>query len=181
MKQSDKVKSASKTWPYVLAFAELMEAKLEKNRHKGDRDGWISDSEDELYERLKQESRELGNEIRKYESPEKIALEAVDVANFAMMIADVAGELEIRPISDSSEVKNELSYKVMAEMQWQRVKLESELKAALLEVDKLRKLCGKFAVSIISNEPLLQSNALADFNRLNFKSSPQSESTKGDV
>lgn len=89
----------SPTWPYVLAFAIRMEAKLEKNRHKGDREGWIKDDPEDLISRLKQELVDLETEVEHRIEPgvvgvgsvESIAGEAADVANFAMMIADVCG------------------------------------------------------------------------------------------
>jgi NTP pyrophosphatase (non-canonical NTP hydrolase) len=89
----------SPTWPYVLAFAKRMEAKLEKNRHKGDRSGWLLDEADELLERLREELCELDDAmveavVRMHEPlnarwiAENVANEAADVANFAMMLAD---------------------------------------------------------------------------------------------
>lgn len=87
----------SPTWPYVLAFAKRMEAKLALNRHKGDRGGWINNTADELLERLKEELEELEGALlphpglAKDRSQERRADEAADVANFAMMIADVCG------------------------------------------------------------------------------------------
>lgn len=88
---------ASPTWPYVLAFARLMEAKLAKNRHKGDRSGWIKNEPDRLAERLLEELEELETEIGNGMNyvPSRVASEAADVANFAMMIADVCGGLDV--------------------------------------------------------------------------------------
>ncbi len=76
-----------------------MEAKLEKNRHKGNREGWLNDDIDDLLERLREELCELDDAIceghvRMHEPlnaawmAAKVADEAADVANFAMMIAD---------------------------------------------------------------------------------------------
>ncbi len=91
----------------VAAFAQLMEAKLRENDHKG---GW-------KYEVTSYLSRRLGNELKELRaavaarhkelmqgwppiSAEKraghavtVGREAADVANFAMMIADVCGAL----------------------------------------------------------------------------------------
>lgn len=91
--------SDSPTWPYVLEFAKRMESKLARNRHKGDREGWINDEPDALLARLHEETRELENElaiavVRMHEPlnasmmANRVADEAADVANFAMMIAD---------------------------------------------------------------------------------------------
>jgi NTP pyrophosphatase (non-canonical NTP hydrolase) len=89
--------SDSPTWPYVLAFAQRMEAKLAKNRHKGDRNGWINCNPDELAFRIRDELAELEDALRLVRHKEnivasereQIANEAADVANFAMMIADI--------------------------------------------------------------------------------------------
>ncbi len=78
----------SATEPYVRAFGDLMEKKLNLNRHKGDRDGWIQDSAESLLGRCKDELDELRDAIRRGASPEEIANEAADVGNFAMMVAD---------------------------------------------------------------------------------------------
>ena len=89
----------STTWPLVLEFAKRMEAKLEKNRHKGNREGWLGDDIDDLLDRLREETVELDTAIcighvRMNESlnapfmAQQIADEAADVANFAMMISD---------------------------------------------------------------------------------------------
>ena len=96
-----RAENASPTWPYVLAFARVMEAKLEKNRHKGDREGWLALSFDELYRKMEGEWYEVKTEtVRKTLYPERyevgsIVKECADLANFALMIADVAGELAI--------------------------------------------------------------------------------------
>ena len=89
----------SPTWPYVLAFAEAMEEKLAANRHKGDREGWLKDSPEALFARLEEETRELlcVLESSYILSKTKVLHEAADVANFAMMIADVCGGLDVRP------------------------------------------------------------------------------------
>ena len=79
----------SPTWPWVLRFAQMMEAKLAANRHKGDRDGWIGMPRAALMDLLRAEVEELGAAANS-----EAGLEAADVANFAMMIADVTGALE---------------------------------------------------------------------------------------
>lgn len=78
----------SATLPYVLRFATEMEAKLDANRHKGDRQGWLSCTPHSLLTRLKEEVQELEDAMRdgRFESAKG---EAADVGNFAMMIADV--------------------------------------------------------------------------------------------
>ncbi len=79
----------SPTFPYVLAFAEAMEAKLAKNRHKGDRAGWLKLTTDELWNLMRNEIVELRQAIENGNA-EDIKKEAADVANFVMMIADKA-------------------------------------------------------------------------------------------
>jgi NTP pyrophosphatase (non-canonical NTP hydrolase) len=98
----------SATWPYVLAFAREMEVKLAANRHKGDREGWARESTEWLMTRLREEVAELQAQLpyrvgvrsaddsgwESRGSPRGIREEAADVANFAMMIADVGGGLK---------------------------------------------------------------------------------------
>lgn len=69
--------------PELRRFAEMMELKLRKNDHKG---GWLMDDERDLLIRMVEEQGELAKEVDRG-SPERAAAEAVDVANFAMMIA----------------------------------------------------------------------------------------------
>jgi hypothetical protein len=93
--------------PEVAAFALLMEAKLRENDHKG---GWKDESIaylsrrcgnelKELRGRLEQRHREIMKgwpPVAERTLPEivvSIGREAADVANFAMMIADVCGAL----------------------------------------------------------------------------------------
>lgn len=78
--------------PEVAAFAQLMERELRVNDHKG---GWQYEDPLCLLDRLREESRELkcavGGAITP--DPDSVGSEAADVANFAMMIADVCGAL----------------------------------------------------------------------------------------
>lgn len=94
--------------PEVEAFAQAMERKLLANDHKG---GWRCDDPHALLDRLHDEAAELDNirhlmhacVIRRAEYPvgqgdpsihaARVLDEAADVANFAMMIADVCGAL----------------------------------------------------------------------------------------
>jgi NTP pyrophosphatase (non-canonical NTP hydrolase) len=73
------------------AFQRIMFDKLKANRHKG---GWKNASKRELFERLRAELTELQDEmLHGTPDPDAIAKECADVANFAMMIADVVGGL----------------------------------------------------------------------------------------
>ena len=88
----------------LIKFQQVMLEKLEKNKHKG---GWRGDKWQNLYLRLDQEEDEMYAELVQLDTyirgsmPEhvireqarKVAREAADVANFAMMIADVCGGL----------------------------------------------------------------------------------------
>lgn len=79
----------SPTWPFVLAFAKRMEYKLSLNRRKGDRQGWLKMSEKEILDRIDDEVEELNEAFALSVTPdEAIAMEAADVANFCMMMAD---------------------------------------------------------------------------------------------
>ena len=84
----------------VQKFAELMEKVLQENDHKG---GWENCDFDYLFIRLTEEKRELRNlfhkrkfhydlELKSEKLKEKAIKEAVDVANFCMMIADVINQ-----------------------------------------------------------------------------------------
>ena len=78
--------------PELARFARLMEDKLRENDHKP---GWKDDSPDALFARLLQEAGELSRVILSHafdSGPAEahiLTREAADVANFAMMIADV--------------------------------------------------------------------------------------------
>ncbi len=82
--------------PEVAAFATLMEQQLRANDHKT---GWKTDSSFALWSRLLQETIEL-NQARTARNPDSalIGREAADVANFAMMVADVMGGLPVETI-----------------------------------------------------------------------------------
>ena len=75
--------------PEVRKFAELMEREL---RHNDWKPGWKGESELYLVQRLLQETAELVAVLRKGGD---LGAEAADVANYAMMIADVSGWLAI--------------------------------------------------------------------------------------
>lgn len=79
--------------PEVAAFALAMEQKLRENDHKG---GWKKCTLAYLMKRLREETKELADAVsRRSEgwAAGKFRREAADVANFAMMIADVCGEI----------------------------------------------------------------------------------------
>lgn len=81
----------------VMWFANQMEKKLQKTGYKGDRDTWLMCSETHLLRRLLDEAEELVVAVREEERIRRgrvglnaIISECVDVANFAMMLADRA-------------------------------------------------------------------------------------------
>lgn len=85
----------------VFAFARLMEEKLREHDSEdgfGKR-GWASDDPLRLFRRLLQENAEMFEALmlwqsRLHQDPMPTARECADVANFAMMIADVVGGLK---------------------------------------------------------------------------------------
>lgn len=87
--------------PEVMAFAHAMEKRLRRNDYKG---GWKNCKSDYLIKRLCEEYLELRDSIR-----EKgmwgpwVRGEAADVANFAMMIWDLAMIAENGPQSEGEE------------------------------------------------------------------------------
>lgn len=93
--------------PVVLAFAHLMEAKLRENEWKG---GWQKCSPESLLARVREETDELAEAIGPGSRTDVglwrplVANEAADVANMAMMVADVCGGLDAeacKSIADS--------------------------------------------------------------------------------
>lgn len=102
--------------PEVLAFAQLMEAKLRANDHKP---GWKNDDPNALCDRVHEEALELAEATAGYGLSrsyawnfeglqteeaylnklatvcERVGHEAADVANMAMMVADACGALPI--------------------------------------------------------------------------------------
>lgn len=82
--------------PEVRSFANAMEEKLRANDHKG---GWEEMRPEWLTGRLKGEVEELCEAVHPAQGPadrfpDRIIGEAADVANFAMMVADVCGGLK---------------------------------------------------------------------------------------
>lgn len=94
--------------PTLQWFAEWMEKVLKANDHKG---GWLDMEFSDLIKRLREETRELDYTTHSHHVPwigngdtgdrapytriepidwHTVVLEATDVANFAMMIADIA-------------------------------------------------------------------------------------------
>ena len=67
-------------------FAYVMKEKLERNRHKGTWRVWPIDC---IFSRILDEVLELAVAIKTGESPEEVEFEAADVADFAMMVADI--------------------------------------------------------------------------------------------
>jgi len=76
--------------PELSRFAEIMERKLKANDHRG---GWRTCDPLFLLARLLEEAGELAGAVCSPAYDRRlIQKEAADVANFAMMIADVVGE-----------------------------------------------------------------------------------------
>jgi hypothetical protein len=76
--------------PVVVRFSESMLFKLHRHHAKGDREGWAKEDPQWLLSRLLEETSELSAAIN-LGNPTDVRNEAADVANFAMMIADVCG------------------------------------------------------------------------------------------
>lgn len=82
--------------PVVREFAAGMEAKLRMNDHKPH---WRTCSLEYLRARLSQEVAELDGALEDGD-PRLVRGEAVDVANFAMMLADVAAMRALEALRD---------------------------------------------------------------------------------
>lgn len=80
--------SCSDTWPHVIDFACVMEAKLEqKKSKKGGRDGWLALDVTTLRKLLSNELDEMDQALS-WGDANAVAEEAADVGNVAMMISD---------------------------------------------------------------------------------------------
>lgn len=77
--------------PAVRKFAEAMERKLQEHDHDRGEDGWLADDPASLLPRIEEELEELKDACSPwhFSQAERARDEAVDVANFAMMIYDV--------------------------------------------------------------------------------------------
>ncbi len=79
----------------ITTFTKNMEKKLIQNGHKGNRNSWLHLTYKQLFDLLNNEIDELIEAIWEQKSEDHIIDECADVANFAMMIADVARENKI--------------------------------------------------------------------------------------
>lgn len=93
--------------PEVVAFAQAMERKLRANDHKG---GWEDEDPEWLMDRLKEEVAELDRAITTRDggplsgrAMKRVIREASDVANFAMMLAQVCGGMPVEFELDTSK------------------------------------------------------------------------------
>jgi NTP pyrophosphatase (non-canonical NTP hydrolase) len=85
---------ATRWRPEVQAFADAMEAKLRKHDATRGPTGWRTDNSLDLIARLREEVHEFLGALNPAAPPQADVLgEAADVANFAMMLADVTGNL----------------------------------------------------------------------------------------
>lgn len=138
-------REASATWPYVLAFAHEMERKLAANRHKGDREGWVKMPQGWLLTRVLAETAELASALDAEDGSARITSEAADLANFAMMIADVAGGLSLLGATPREDARAEAAHvaaqivtpAIRLKLGAQTEYLESAIRAALVECDNL--------------------------------------------
>lgn len=99
--------TAPTSWwrPEVVTFADLMERELRNNDHKG---GWKGCAAGPLLDRVYEELNELRDALFSYprdtlEYRRKIAEEAADVANMAMMVVDVCDALPPPPAKEPSD------------------------------------------------------------------------------
>lgn len=80
------------------AFVQAMADELRANAHKGDRAGWLTMNEREAVSEVLYHAAKLAYAARKFKRGEETAQSvrefAADVANCALMVADVCGVLE---------------------------------------------------------------------------------------
>lgn len=127
--------------PEVIAFATLMEQQLRENDWKG---GWRGVPEYELLGRLKEETEELCDALTRRATLtgerliENVGREAADVANFAMMIADVCGALPTppAPVEAVSKERFDLVEAAMQRHYDEVQRLTAQTKALRLDLQK---------------------------------------------
>lgn len=85
------IDAPSKPRESIMRFAQQMEEKLAANDHKG---GWENEDIGYLLTRLREELDELVNAVD-FGTQKDVVGEAADIANFAMMIADRAADVEV--------------------------------------------------------------------------------------
>jgi len=131
----------------VREFALAMEAKLAANDHKG---GWKQDGAFSLFGRLVEESGELSDAlIATTAEPRRVLHEAVDVANFAMMIADVAGGLRSTQIQEETKMPETNELTIRCPMCEQVVAVTKERTIATHDgAPPCRAVCGFSGASI---------------------------------
>ena len=76
----------------LVPFLALMRKELHANSHKGDREGWLRMTPKQALEEIRHHEWKLAKAIEG-DSTEDIPEYAADVANCAMMVADVCGVL----------------------------------------------------------------------------------------
>lgn len=82
--------------PEVVAFAVAMEKELRENDHKG---GWKTEGISYFIEKLHEEVNELTKALGDIKATKRRVLsEAADVANIAMMLADIRGSLNLEAV-----------------------------------------------------------------------------------
>jgi len=80
----------------LLPFLGLMRQELHANSSKGDRPGWLSMTAETCLLEIYWHVSKLSVAVRD-QNPQRIAEHAADVANMAMMQADIAGVLAAAP------------------------------------------------------------------------------------
>lgn len=97
--------------PEVAAFANLMEDTLRAHDDtigsRRGKTGWKTMKADDAYDYLQDEWAELAQAFHQG-SPEAIRAEAVDVANYLMMLLDVTGQLS--PPTTEDELNEQIWY-----------------------------------------------------------------------
>ena len=93
--------------PEVLAFAFEMERKLRLGDLKYGGQTWKGKQPVVILPWIRAEEMELRAALATGE-PGDVAAEAADVANFALMIADVAGELDLDHAKEALAIQNDI-------------------------------------------------------------------------
>lgn len=93
-------KPQSSTWPAVLAFARLMDARLQANLDLGNREEWRDRSKHLLASEVLQSAMASYRSVGHPVDDKQTVQDYVDLANYALFIADACGGLN--PVQKSN-------------------------------------------------------------------------------
>lgn len=138
-------------WPMLIPFLAAMAGKLDANRaKKGGREGWQNQEPGSLVRRVIEEAEELEHAVDT-KGAREILLEAADVANMAMMVADASGSLDTPEPLTATPLADEL------ERSWQETaRMEERTEERARVVAWLRRMAPTFKGATLAYRATLQ-------------------------